>query len=81
MALNLLNGGLGALTGLVSTGNPIGLAGGIEECAARQRSKRCGKLERDDRSDACGATGADEWAEWDRGASQIVGGVCAIGTC
>jgi len=67
MGLNLLNGGLGAITGLLTTGNPIGaIAGGVEGALQGGGPSGLGNLGPQTDPTLPAQQALDQWAEWDQ---------------
>jgi len=67
MGLNLLNGGLGALTGFLTTGNPIGaVAGGVEGALSGGGPSGAGNLGPTTDPTLPAQQALDQWAEWDQ---------------
>ena len=67
MGLNLLNGGLGALTGFLTTGNPIGaIAGGVEGALQGGGPSGAGNLGPTTDPTLPAQQMLDQWAEWDQ---------------
>jgi hypothetical protein len=67
MGVNLLNGGLGALTGLMTTGNPIGaIAGGVVGALQGGGPSGLGNLGPTTDPTLPAQQAMDQWAEWDQ---------------
>jgi hypothetical protein len=67
MGVNLLNGGLGALTGLMTTGNPLGaIAGGVEGALQGGGPSGLGNLGPTTDPTLPAQQALDQWAEWDQ---------------
>jgi len=67
MGLNLLNGGLGAITGLLTTGNPIGaIAGGVEGALQGGGPSGLGNLGPQTDPTLPAQQALDQWTEWDQ---------------